>query len=98
VTAAPTLTREQMVVHCRRQPYDVYIGRPSIFGNPFKIGRDGTRTQVIDKYRQWVQGQPAVMAAIPSLRGKVLGCWCRPLPCHGDVLAELARPAGDDGA
>lgn len=79
------------VVHCKREPYDVYIGRPSIWGNPFKIGRHGTREEVIDRYREWVQGQTQLMNQIPYLRGKVLGCWCKPAACHGDVLVELAQ-------
>ena len=78
------------VVHCKREPFDVYIGRPSQWGNPFEIGKDGTRQQVIDKYREWVKTQPALMSALPTLKGKTLGCWCKPKPCHGDVLAELA--------
>lgn len=77
------------VVH-RDKPHDVYIGRPSIWGNPFKIGRDGTRRQVIDKYREWVTSQEKLMEDVWKLRGKVLGCWCKPRACHGDVLAELA--------
>jgi hypothetical protein len=78
------------VVHCKRERYDVYIGRPSKWGNPFVIGKDGTRTQVIAKYEAWLRRQPALMAALPELRGKVLGCWCHPHPCHGEVLARLA--------
>lgn len=78
------------VVHCKREPYDVYIGRPGKWGNPFVDGKDGTRLQVIDKYRNWVRTQPHLMKEIPSLKGKTLGCWCHPKPCHGDVLAELA--------
>lgn len=79
------------VVHCRKAPYDVYIGRPGIWGNPFAIGKDGSRADVIQKYREWIVAQPDLMNAIAGLRGKTLGCWCAPLPCHGDVLAELAR-------
>ena len=78
------------VVHCKRHTYDVYIGRPSKWGNPFAIGADGTREQVIKKYRRWLIAQPALMAALPELRGKTLGCWCAPQACHGDVLADLA--------
>jgi hypothetical protein len=78
------------VVHCARERYDVYIGRPSVWGNPFVIGRDGTRDKVIRKYAAWLQTQPQLLARLPELRGKVLGCWCAPLPCHGDVLAHLA--------
>jgi hypothetical protein len=79
------------VVHCKRETYDVYIGRPSPWGNPFEIGRDGTRADVIKKYRAWIVEQPALVAALPTLKGKRLGCWCAPAACHGDVLAELAE-------
>jgi Domain of unknown function (DUF4326) len=79
------------VVHCKREAYDVYIGRPSKWGNPFVLGKDGTREQVIAKYRCWLLTQPALMAALPELRGKTLGCWCAPHACHGDVLVELAN-------
>jgi hypothetical protein len=87
VSGEKTMTQ---VVHCKHAPYDVYIGRPSKWGNPFRIGRDGTRVEVIEKYRRWLQTQPHLLAALPELRGKTLGCWCKPKPCHGDVLAELA--------
>jgi Domain of unknown function (DUF4326) len=73
------------------QAYDVYIGRPSKWGNPFKIGRDyPTREMVIEEYTAWIQTQPELLAALPELKGKILGCWCHPLPCHGDILAKLA--------
>lgn len=79
------------VVHCKRERYDVYIGRPSKWGNPFLIGRDGTRAQVIARYEQWLLDSPALRRDLTELRGKVLGCWCAPLPCHGDVLLRLAN-------
>ena len=69
---------------------DVYIGRPSKWGNPFVIGKDGDREQVIAKYRAWLADQQDLLAALPELRGKRLVCHCHPRPCHGDVLAELA--------
>ena len=82
------------VVHNKRGRYDVYIGRGGPWGNPFQIGRDGTRAEVITKYRAWITSNDRVAVALRAnvhrLRGKVLGCWCAPLPCHGDVLAELA--------
>ncbi len=79
------------VVHCKRQPYDIYIGRPSKWGNPFVIGKDGNRDEVIAKYAEWIKTQPELMAALPELKDKILGCWCRPYKCHGDVLAKLAE-------
>lgn len=77
------------VVHFKREPYDVYIGRPSIWGNPFSIGKDGTRTEVIEKYRAYILSNPALLKQLSELRGKTLGCWCKPHACHGDVLVEL---------
>lgn len=62
-----------------------------MWANPFRIGRDGTRAQVIEKYRQHVLASPHLVAALPGLKDKVLGCWCNPLPCHGDVLCELVN-------
>ena len=79
------------VVHCKKEPFDVYIGRPSKWGNPFSIGKDGTREEVIDKYRNWIMEQPKLLNCVKELEGKILGCWCSPKECHGDVLAELAN-------
>lgn len=81
---------ETTVVHCKVSPYDVYIGRPSIWGNPFNIGHDGDREEVVEKYRQWIMCQPQLLARLPELQGKRLGCFCTPQLCHGEVLAELA--------
>jgi hypothetical protein len=69
----------------------VYVGRPSKWGNPFVIGRDGTRDEVIAKYRAWLVRQSSLMAALGELRGKHLVCWCPPERCHADVLIELAN-------
>ena len=69
----------------------VYIGRPSEWGNPFVIGADGSRDEVIAKYEQWLRGNPHLMAALAELRGKDLVCWCAPASCHGDVLLALAN-------
>jgi len=77
------------VVNLKDSPYDVYIGRPSIWGNPFEIGKDGTRREVIEKYRAWIKTQPDILKHLPELKRKMLGCYCHPKPCHGDVLVEL---------
>ena len=79
------------VVHCKHSIYDIYIGRPSVWGNPFEIGQDGTREEVIEKYRQWLLTQPNLMLNLHLLKGKRLGCWCKPKACHGDVLKELCE-------
>lgn len=76
-----------------REPY-VYIGRRSRFGNPFRIGPDGDRAEVIGKYRCWFHKRLAssrFKATVLALRGKALGCHCKPLPCHGDVIVEYLK-------
>lgn len=78
------------VVHSKKEAHDVYIGRPSEWGNPFEIGKDGPREMVIQKYRAWLFTQPDLMRCAASLKGKTLGCWCCPEACHGDVLSEVA--------
>jgi hypothetical protein len=68
----------------------VYIGRPSRWGNPFKIGTHGSRQEVLDKYILWfIQPERAALraAAVRELKGKKLACFCHPKPCHGHVLA-----------
>lgn len=70
----------------------VYVGRPSKFGNPFVIGKDGNRDQVIKKYRNYVLGNKSLLESIKSeLHGKDLICWCYPLPYHAEVLIEIAN-------
>lgn len=70
----------------------VYVGRPTIFGNPFVIGKDGTRADVIAKYEQFIRSKPALMAAaVRQLKGKDLSCWCSPEPCHADILLKIAN-------
>lgn len=95
MTSAPEQIGRAVVVHCKRQPYDVYIGRGkgSIYGNPFVIGPDGSRNEVIAKFRAWLPEQPHLMARVHELHGKVLGCFCAPQACHGHVLAEFAEAA-----
>jgi hypothetical protein len=84
------------VVHCKRESYDVYIGRGrgSVWGNPYRIGEDGDRETVIRKYREYLNSSPSLMAKLTELKGKTLGCWCAPKACHGDVLVELLEGSG----
>lgn len=70
----------------------IYIGRPGPWGNPFIIGRHGTRAEVIQKYEDLITTQRLPLHHIELLRGHDLVCWCAPLPCHGDVLLKLANP------
>jgi hypothetical protein len=68
----------------------VYIGRGSLYGNPFVLDRDGTRDQVCDHYEQhYLPFKPSILKSLPGLRGKVLVCHCHPQRCHG--LALLAK-------
>jgi len=77
-------------VNCRKEPYDILIGRPSIFGNPWAVGWSCDRPTAIANYRRWILTQPRLLALLPQLVGKRLGCYCRDnQPCHGDVLIEL---------
>lgn len=80
------------VVNCRggNEDWDVYVGRPTIWGNPFKAGRDGTREEVIAMYRIYLKAS-RLYDMLYTLRGKDLACWCAPKPCHADVLVELAN-------
>lgn len=68
----------------------IYVGRPSKWGNPYVVGRDGTRKQVVQRYRESL-GHERIKDIRTSLRGKDLVCWCAPLPCHADVLLEIAN-------
>ena len=86
------------VVNLRTHQYDVYIGRSgkgkvSEWGNPFIVGRDGPQGQCIDMYESWMRGrlrrEPALVEKLLQLRGKTLGCFCKPRKCHGDVLVQL---------
>lgn len=78
----------------------VYIGRPSkhvpgadgIWGNPFSVDKHG-REGCIAEFEAYLRRTPALMAQLPTLRGCVLGCWCKPEACHGDVLAAAAADA-----
>lgn len=69
----------------------VYVGRPSKWGNPFVIGRDGSREEVIKKYEDTLTGNHELFAQLRELCGKDLVCWCSPFPCHADVLLRYAN-------
>lgn len=69
--------------------YDIKIDRTTKWGNPYVIGVHGNRSEVIAYYEAWIRNQPKLIAALPELKGKVLGCHCFPQACHGDVLLKL---------
>jgi hypothetical protein len=72
----------------------VYVGRPSVFGNPFVVGVHGSRELVIERFREYAVDrcyrESAFRAEVASLHGRTLVCWCAPAPCHGKVLLWLA--------
>jgi len=69
----------------------VYIGRPTKWGNPFVIGPDGTRQEVVQKYKDYILSNQSLLSQLHELRGKDLICFCAPQQCHGDILIELAN-------
>jgi hypothetical protein len=90
----------KMVVHCMRADYDVYCGRGKCpktgkvgeWGNPYVIGPDGDRKEVIAKFIDLASSRPEVIEKIKrELKGKVLGCWCVPQDCHCYFLARVAN-------
>jgi len=93
-----TTTVASKRMHCT--PDDVYVGRPTKFGNPFSHlphqtlarNRVATREEAVAKYEAWIRANPTLMAAAKAeLKGRRLICWCHPLPCHADVLARIAE-------
>lgn len=83
--------------------YGIYVGRGSPLGNPYRVGPDGTREQVIEKYRHWLdfairEKKTEIMVALRYIAAKHadhlfirLICYCAPLPCHADVIAEVVE-------
>lgn len=81
-----------------------YCGRPSALGNPFKIGIDGNRDEVTEKYREWLKEAlkhdiivrrefDALVAAYVDFGELVLVCWCAPERCHCDIIKEFIESA-----
>jgi len=92
------------VVHCKKEVYDVYIGRKhntnNHYGNPFRIDKEVTREESLKRFRLWIDGMDYIdiepermewiLKNLKHLKNKTLGCWCKPKACHGDILADLA--------
>lgn len=80
------------VLNKRNSSKGVYIGRPSKWGNPFMIGRDGSRDDVVRKFEMYLRSDSVLMEAVKKeLKDKDLVCFCAPLACHGDVLSRIAN-------
>lgn len=94
---------DELVVHCKHKPFDVYIGRGGPWGNPFShLARSaakfrvGTRDEAISEFERWArESEDAqarwIRAHVHELRGLRLGCWCAPARCHGEVLVQMAK-------
>lgn len=83
------------VVHCKKEKFDIYIGRPSKWGNPYSHLDDSisefkvdTRQESIDKYEGYLLENKELMNSLHELKYKTLGCWCKPKSCHGDILKK----------
>jgi len=81
-----------------KESYDVKIDRTTIWGNPYSSKdsttakyKVNTRKESIEKYKEYILNNDELLKKLPELQGKVLGCWCKPNPCHGDVLVELVN-------
>lgn len=77
-------------------PYQIDIGRGTIWGNPFSHMQEtkakykvATREEAIQNHKEWVVKQSKLMKRLHELWGLTLGCYCKPLACHGDTLIEL---------
>jgi hypothetical protein len=86
------------VVHCKKDPFDVYVGRGSIWGNPYSHKEGtlaqfivGSRKEAIEKYEEYLLSNDELMSRLSELKGKTLGCWCSPKPCHAEVLSKYAN-------
>jgi hypothetical protein len=86
------------VVNMRTNAYDVAIDRSGPFGNPYHVGKDGDRGAVLELYRSYfsrrVEQDPEFKRRVLDLRGKRLGCWCSPMPCHGMIIVEWLETVG----
>ena len=89
------------VVNLRREDYDVYIGRAGqgedgYFGNPIRLNPGETRGSTLEKFKEYfynrLQTDPQYKERIASLKGLTLGCFCKPNPCHGDIIKEYLDP------
>jgi hypothetical protein len=94
------MRQEPKVVNCLKEPFDVYIGRGrgSIWGNPYSHKEEtlaqfvvGSRKEAVEKFEEYLLSNEELMAKIGELKGKTLGCFCKPKSCHGDILLKYAN-------
>jgi hypothetical protein len=80
-----------LVANKRVDRYDIDITRSGKWGNPFVIGVNGSRSECIEQFRNWLIFNGTLVRDIAELTGKRLGCVCAPKSCHGEVLAQMAN-------
>ena len=71
---------------------NIYIGRPSKWGNPYKVGtKVGTysRQEAVSLYETYIKDSETLSVSIGALKEKILGCWCAPKVCHGQVASLI---------
>lgn len=92
------------VVNIRKEPYDQYIGRAGrgedgYFGNPVRLNPGEQKGSTIERYRKYfyarLANDPEFKRRIHALKGLVLGCFCKPLDCHGDIIAAYLNSLKD---
>jgi hypothetical protein len=101
------MNHKDFVVNCKNSEYDIYIGRPSKWGNPFTHISDkktlakfvkSNRYEAIESYKEWLlKGEGSyLLRDLDELKGKILGCWCHPKSCHGHFLSELVNKGNSE--
>jgi hypothetical protein len=86
------MMNKNFVVNKRIDPYDIYIGRGSKWGNQFKLSDYAyDRDYVLELYHDWFLSNRELLRDLHELTGKVLGCYCYPKKCHGDILARMSN-------
>lgn len=77
--------------------YTVDISRPNFLGNPYRIGVDGTREEVVAKFKVFFHTSEKLKKYVrEGCKDEILGCYCKPLPCHGDIIAEYLNGLKED--
>jgi hypothetical protein len=93
--------KRPIVVNIKTEPCDHYIGRRTVFGprqlagspfgNPFRISTEAERAGAIERYAAHLLARDDLLIRLHEFEGKRIGCWCSPLPCHGDVIADFVQ-------
>lgn len=103
IDVAPAKPRTTVINVSTTRNYDVHIGRPTKYGNPYVMSRteDGNRDEVISKFKEWFfsdneRARELRADAKQECTGRILGCYCKPLPCHGDVIAAYCNGELDE--